>query len=677
MFMSALSSRIARRTSRWGALACGLGTVVLLGVVPVQAATNATPSTDVPDLVVVSQPFTVLTDVNAKFDIAIPTTVTVNDADHLVLRLHRRVVSRDSLASIASHAATSAVTDVFSLPIYSIPRDSVGHLAPIIPITTQVKSSTALNLPFEGVYPVSISIVRNGVTTPLASVLTYLNRRDVSQPQPQIHVGVYASLVTAPSTPALMADGTVAVTDAIRKKTSDFIALLQATSAPLTLLVEPQLIDALNSSTVPADQSLLRQLRTLLRTHSVVTSTYATTDAAALVRAGLGDAFTSQLRLGEQTLNHLLPGVVIQRTTWVTSSPLDKPTTDFLRQLGITAFVIGSQAQSSLTGDPRSGVVARPSGHDNAATSVVGVDEDTIANDGSATSNPVVTGALAASFLLAERDDLIAKGVPADHINLLSGRLDPNTAPSSITLETVVSALQSTPGMTMVDYGNPQTVPDPATTYSFLDAAANTMSERAPSIQLAQRELSAVGSMLSEDDPRGDTWSHLLGVGISTSSSTPSIYISALRRDLRKVREAITVATPSSIALSSRSGTIRIQLRNASASSLSVRVRLTSPKLQFTKQPGVVTLVAGGTTDVEVAAESRSNGQVPVVVWVFTPSGGVEIGSPHTITARVTVFAGFGQLVSFTLLLVLLAWWWSHWRRSRRGGAPATTVSHS
>jgi hypothetical protein len=677
MFVSSLHSRIVRRISRSCAFAGGLGAIVLIGVAPVRAATNTTPTTDAPDLVVVSQPFTVLTDVNAKFNIAVPASVTINNADHLVLRLHRRVASRDSLASIASHASNSAVTDVYSIPLYSVPRDVDGHLEPIIPITTQAKASSALNLPFEGVYPVSISIVRGGVSAPLASILTYLNRRDVTQPQPQIHAGVFASLVTAPGTPALMADGTIAVTDAIRKKTADFIALLQSVSAPLTLLVEPQLLDALNMSPVPGDQVLLKQLHTLLRAHSVVTSTYGTTDAAALIRAGVGDAFTSQLRLGEQTLNRLLPGVVIQRTTWVSTTPLDKPTIDFLRQLGITSFVIGSQAQSSLMGDPRKGVIARPSGRDNASMSVVGVDEESLATDGSAINNPVVTGALGASFLIMERDDLIAKGITPDRINLVAGSLDPASAPASATLQTVVSALQSTPGVSMVDYGNPQTVSDAAITYSFADSVANTLTERASAIQLAQRELGAVGSMLGEDDPRGDTWSHLLGVGISTSTSTPSTYISALRRDLRKVREAITVATPSSIALSSRSGTIRIQLRNASTTSLSVRVRLTSPKLQFTKQPGLVTLVAGGTTDIEVAAESRSNGQVPVVVWVFTPSGGLEIGTPHTITARVTVFAGFGQLVSFTLLLVLFVWWWSHWRRSRRSAVPATTVSHS
>lgn len=650
-----------------------LGAVAMVGVAPVHAAVVPAVDAAVPTLQVVSQPFTVLTDVNAKFELAVPANVVINDADHLVLRLHRRVASRDSLISIANRDTTSAVIDVYSLPLYSIQRNTAGHLLPVIPFTTKAKEATALNLPFEGIYPVSISVVRNGITTPLVSVLTYLNRRDVTQPQPQIHAGVVATLVTSPGVPALMVDGSVTVTDAIRQKVRDFVALLQSTSAPLTLMVEPQIVDALNMSSVAGDHVLLNELHTLLRTRTIVTSTYAVTDAAALVGAGLTDLFASQLRLGEATLNRLLPGVTIQRTTWLTGSALDARTIAALRELGITAFVLDS-ATSATPGTPR-GVLARPSGRDNSAVSLVTLDSASVSSVSN--NNPVVDGVLDSSYMITERDDLIANGVDPARINLIAGKVDPAYTADPIELQTIATSLESTPGITMTDYGAPLTVDASTTANSFADSLPSTMAERAPALLLAQRELNAVGSMLAEDDPRGDTWSHLLGIGLGSATPAPTTYVSSLRKDLRKVREAITVATPSSIALSSKSGTIRIQLRNTSTSALSVRVRLTSPKLQIAKQPGVVTLLAGGTTDVVVPAESRTNGRVPVVVWVFTPSGGVQIGTPHTITARVTVFAGFGQLVSFTLLLVLLAWWWSHWRRSRREAALATTVSHS
>ena len=103
---------------------------------------------------------------------------------------------------------------------------------------------------------------------------------------------------------------------------------------------------------------------------------------------------------------------------------------------------------------------------------------------------------------------------------------------------------------------------------------------------------------------------------------------------------------------------------------------MASAKLDLTQPVRLVTLAAGSTTEVEVAAGTRTNGRFPISVRVTTPVGNQEVVPYITITAKVNAIAGLGQLVGISLLLVILAWWWSNWRRSRLAAATAATVSH-
>ena len=127
------------------------------------------------------------------------------------------------------------------------------------------------------------------------------------------------------------------------------------------------------------------------------------------------------------------------------------------------------------------------------------------------------------------------------------------------------------------------------------------------------------------------------------------------------------MTTPAVLNLSSRNGSIRIQIRNGSAENLTVRVRFNSAKLSLVNPSRIITLPSGSTTEVVVSATTRTSGQFPVSVWVATPQGNLEVVPLITIRAKVTAIAGF--------LLILLAWWWSHRRSARRDQREATTVS--
>ncbi|CAB4601144.1 unannotated protein [freshwater metagenome] len=212
-------------------------------------------------------------------------------------------------------------------------------------------------------------------------------------------------------------------------------------------------------------------------------------------------------------------------------------------------------------------------------------------------------------------------------------------------------------------------------TVSFAKGPATVNTDRVASIRAARIELNSISSMLGEEDPRRDVWPHLLGIGTSTAVADPNAYVVSLRKKLRATRRAVTVTTPSSLTLSSRNGAIRLQIRNDSPEDLTVRLRLTSAKLKLVDPSRIITLYSGSTTEVSVNATTRTSGEFPITVWVATPQGNAEVVPLITITAKVTAIAGFGQLVSISLLLILLAWWWSHRRSARHERENPTTVS--
>jgi hypothetical protein len=181
--------------------------------------------------------------------------------------------------------------------------------------------------------------------------------------------------------------------------------------------------------------------------------------------------------------------------------------------------------------------------------------------------------------------------------------------------------------------------------------------------------------MIAEADVRRDLWAHLLSIGESSRVGPAQQYLTGLSNLLATTREAVTINTPETITLSGRNSIIRLQVRNNSTTALTIRLRLASAKLDLQTPDRLVSLNPESTTEIEVPAEALSNGRFPITMTVTTPEGNLDVVPRTTITARVNALAGYGQLVSISLLLVLAAWWWSHWRKGRFAAARATTVS--
>ena len=644
----------------------GIAIAAVLCTLPTHVASAANAKTLAPEVVLQEQPFVITPTTRGRFVFRAPIDVSTNRNTVVDIRVHRRIASRDSFQSIANQDVEAAVLDTFTISLARLSQTTNGSYVVTVPFSSSAKTTSSLTIPFDGVYPVSVQLRNPGEETPLARVLTFVHKYDASATKDPVRVSVAVRL--AP-TASLRPDGTLQITDKTRTDTQQFIRFVGSYSAPLTVSVQPELVAALASSTDSQDVALLAQLNTLLRSRTIATSAFASLDPSLFAAIGKSEEFLDQVRFGEATLNRILPGVPLQRGTWWATHPLSAAGVNLLRKAGIVSIVLSPAAQRGTSSQLPLGVLARPNGSTNEFMSVISVDAGVAQTVTSGAEPPASYRAVAE--LLMERDDLLASGVPASQLRLVlstpTGVLDANGS--------LERAARQLTGLVTTDFTAPQSVNTETPSVDFPELTRHGGEARSAGMAVARSEFNATVSMADDADPRRVLWQSLLSLGESSAVSEPNEYIAGVRSQLASTRGAVTVTTPGSITLSGRQGAIRIQLRNDSDQSLTVKVRMASAKLELTQPVRLITLAAGSTTEVEVAAGTRTNGRFPISVRVTTPEGGLEVVPYITITAKVNAIAGFGQLLSISLLLIILAWWWSHWRRSRLQAATATTVS--
>ena len=635
----------------------------------VQAATPAV-SLGIPELKIVSQPFNVFTTVNARFVLSPNLDTFVAADDRLEFLLHRRVASRDSFRSIADGDVIPAVTDSIGFRMSRISRDYAGHLIAVVPIITSDKQGASLSIPFDGVYPLTIRVVDSQTGEVITSVLTFLNRRDTKL---ETAVVPFSTVVSLTGPASLITDGTYVITDSERDSITRLIEFLSTFRAPVTISIQPEIIASFAYSSLPADVELFTKLRDLLRGRTIVNSTFAPSNPSLFAAMNLSAEFVAQLKFGEKTLNRLLPGVTIQRQTWIASDNVDAPAMSVLKSAGITSVILMPSAQSLVTSERSLSLLGRATKAGNELISVIsplsGVTQMKQAQ-------PAGSERLAykiAAELLVERDDLLSQETLPTEIKM-GVVASFHDAGESGAVVAATRALSQSSGFSMNDFGGTFVVNPITPAVAFAKNRTSFDTSRTSSIRATRRDLDATQSMLGPDDVRRVTWQSLFSLGTSTITDSPGAYITSLRTTMRAVRDSVTVTTPKSVTLSSRTGAIRIQVRNDSDQDLTVRVRLTSPKLTLTEPTRTVVLTKGGTTELNVSATTRASGEIPISIWVSTPEGSLSVVDPITISAKVNAIAGYGQLISVSLLLVLFAWWWSNRRSARRERLNATTV---
>lgn len=646
--------------------------IALSAVWPVTQVHAGTHKADVgpPEIKIVSQPFNVFTTVNARFVLSPNLDTFVAADDRLEFLLHRRVASRDSFRSIANGDVIPSVTDSISFRMSRISRDYAGHLIAVVPITTSDKQGASLSIPFEGVYPLTIRLVDSETGDVVTSVLTFLNRRDTKLESSMVPLSTIASLTSPPS---LTTDGTSIVTDNARDAVTRLVEFLTTFRAPVTISIQPEIIASFANSTQPVDIELFTKLREQLRGRTIVSNTFAPANPSLFAAMNLSSEFVAQLKFGEKTLNRLLPGVTIQRQTWIATDNVDAAAMSVLKSAGIRSVILLPTAQTLVTSERSLSLLGRATKVGSEMISVISpLSGVTRIKHAQPTGSERLTYKIAAE-LLVERDDLLSQENAPTEIKM--GVVAPfNDAAESGAVVSAARALLQSGGFLMSDFGGAIIVNPITPAVAFTKNSTSFDTSRTSSIRATRRELDATKSMLGPVDARLETWPSLFSLGTSTITPSPGSYITALRTTMRATRDAVTVTTPKSVTLSSQTGAIRIQVRNDSDQDLTVRVRLTSGKLTLDDPNRIMVLTKGGTTELNVTATTRASGEIPISIWVSTPEGNLSVVDPITISANVNAIAAYGQFVSVALLLLLFAWWWSNRRSARRERLNATTV---
>jgi Family of unknown function (DUF6049) len=511
----------------------------------------------------------------------------------------------------------------------------------------------------QGVYPVSVALVRQGSSTPVArftTFLTYQQPNAESTTGGPLRVGVVLP-VTA-SGLSTMAD-----------------ALTDNHDVPATLAVSPLAVSAVDATHARDGTHALQQLAAL-STDEMIDQPYVPINLAALTGAGLSSEISAQLSRGDDILHAAL--LKPAGGAWVdTSSTLSagdaSNLASGLQLAGATQAVV---SDSDLASAGLSNYTfAQPFTLDLARGSTI----PAVASDSSlsarftATPGNPVLGAeqlLAGlsfvhfedTFLRQPRGVVVvppAKWHPSTaFLDALLGGLAPaNTALKAVTLSDL---------FTQVPAGGNR---EPATRQLQSGAANHSItSSAAGRIALDRQQLSSFSSAVAGHPPNlttlGDTLLTTEATGLSNTGRSSAL--NAYAKSFAGTTGQVTLGTERTVTFTSQKAAIPVTVLSSAPYPVTVVVTLSSDKFTFPDGNTQRLTLVHPTTSVRVTAQARTSGdRLPIEVTLRTADGQVLIA--HTVlTVHSTEISFVGVALTVLAGAVLLFWWVRTWRRSRR-----------
>lgn len=657
-------------------LLIALGTLVVTTAIPLQAAQAATPEV-ISSLISQDQYVAGVENSLIHFSVALSGRDAASTAEtKLVITSYKPVHTRQEVRDASSGELPSTV-DTVIIDVSQVRDPATGRVDVAVPIEIGVRTKEALQMSATGVYPISIGLQEGKSVT--SQIVTFVERlpQDVTSPLPSENLRI-ALVGTLTSEVSLQSDGSTLISDASRELLSNAITTLEANpQTAVSLAVRPELMDALANSS-EADIAVLNRLQAATSLH-LLASTYVDVQPDELVASQNSDVFTSQLRLGEDTMASIFPTKTVSRDSWLESSALSSNGAQLLRDLGLRTAVLLSESQKTTAGgvslfaEPTRLVELKLSNSDRMTAALADIHLGEALTRGS--NEPTGGAYLVAQQILAELKVLRIEIFDRDET--MNGRgvilsTESGVLPSTALTTALVNSIAGQPDMSFVSLedllstmtvslmdGLPVSVelqplddPNPA------DTTLKDFADR----------VNGFSAMLPDGDERPTQWRRVVNVLPSRNLSQVQVeaYINAIDTELAAIGGSVVTPTSTTFTLGGRDSSIRLSLRNDNDTDLLVRVHLTSSKLTLPKDDQVVTLPAGTTTLVEIPVTAKSNGRFPVTLQLLTPNGDVTVGTPATFSARVNALAGLGQLFTGIALLLLLSWWIHHLRREHQ-----------
>jgi len=620
------------------------------------------------DLRLIAQNFNVASDRQFRFvfnvsDDQLREQLGESNTATITVRAYPAVTTTAELTAALDSQPDAEPVAVFGALTRRLERTSTGDFVVLI-----AAGRGGLSLRTDGIYPIGLDIAVGGELR--ARITTAINFFGPTTTFTKMKVSL---LVGAPATtgkPASQPDGSIAVDGPARNALENLVSIGSAEGGPLTLAIEPEVIDGLARSSSTDDIALLTRLEAVMQRHESVRMPYVPFDPSSAQRASLGVPFRELLTTGRDVLDVHNGEAPLNSQAWIARQPLDKDGVEILKANDVTTIVLtpnASQASGSLDNYLKTYRVGSTVDNSVAVKAIDPKYAELLSGD---RPSPVVDAARIAASLILSRSAVEASGGDVRRLHAILGDTR-GEVPAPLVAIPLLVALDRAPQLNLVGVSRTNAVTSEDSTTSLPTISRIDLTANRASIDEATSFVRITESILSATSPLRYEWDRSLLVlnDDRLDAVTLDTYVKGIRSRARLLRNSITIPDGLSFTLGSREGTLRLPIRNESNEELTFGVSLSSAKLQLPGDIRVVTVSPQGSVDVVVDVVARANGRFPVDVTFTSPDGAHKIGQTIRIGARVTAISGLGQLVSGAAVLILATWWVAHWRARKRRDA--------
>lgn len=574
------------------------------------------------------------------------------------------VTTRDQVIGAVDGSVALASISQVEIPIAKALPSAGGNLTFVVATTVRA-SKIALTIKDPGIYPIDVEIVR--ANSVVAKLTTFVNIFDAAFAYPKMPVAIAVSIA---SPPTLQPNGTTLITNGVRTQLTRLAELLDGRAGPISVQVQPELLDGLERSNDVADNDLLTRLRAQFVQHELLTTTFVPFDASSAKRSEMTSQFAEQLRRGEDIVDINDGEAIPSRNVWLSRNSVDADGMSLLNDFGVKTVVLLPQAAANLGSLEN---YARPYRVKTAnATSSVSIglivsDANYAQEISGAHDNPVQDAYRIAAQLLVQRNEILAaQGDIAARLTVLS--TNTGEAQDPALMKPLAIALDNAPQLQLRSIGAAPLNNADSTELEVPTTTRVDVSVTRDQLASVATEIASTATMFAQDSVLPAQWAKIVAAAADDNLTSGEVdnYIAGVRAQMRRIRQSVKVPESLTFTLSGRESKLRLQIKNESGQDLQVVVDLVSAKLQFPSGSQLVTISANSAFDLVVPVVARSNGTFPLEVVMHTPDGTTQVGKRVQLSARVSALAGLGQLVTGTAILILLAWWVAHVRRLRR-----------
>jgi hypothetical protein len=577
-----------------------------------------------------------------------------------------------------------------------LPRAADGSIPLTFPVSTSNPAPLGIRVDGQGVFPVLVSLL-DANDNELDRFVTHL----VRLPTTDSAVRPLAfSLVVPFSAPlGFQPDGQARVSEADANRLGAAAQALAANpTVPLVVDPVPETVESVYN-TGDSGTSIVSSLSRSLTGRQVLGDTYAPLDLGSWVASTdptAGDELTRQATTGNDVLAALLGTRPDRRTTVVDRSDTPEALTK-LGEIGVDQLVVPEDQLGPLSGQAaqvtftqRFDVVNSEGRAMRAVMADAGLADRLTATDDPVLNAHLIVADLAVLFfdrpntargaVLAVPNGLDVPAATYDALlsSLARPSIDAGTAAGGhqivapMTLDDLFDATQAAAGSTRnATLVRPYDADPPAGLGSLLDDVRNTRSHIS-SFATVVGGSEAGNARIPPLDRQV-----LIAESAGIDGDTRQAYLDGVSASIDEQLRAIVTPADQRVTLTARSGDIPLTIENQLDYPVSVKVVLTSAKVDFPEgNVQTVTLPPATPTQVDVAVEPKVSGAFPLDVSVQSPDGKLTLGAAR-YTVRSTAISGVGLLLSIGAGVFLLLWWARHFRSIRRDRRLVSTAHPS